>query len=438
MPKRALRRWLDRELADQRMKAEQRIQRISATPVPEGTIAYHPELELVADERKDKQASFIDAPTEVFFSVDIDVDVEGMVDDESITTDPTDFDVELPSWSREASGIQTKVGKKPRRPKMRAQSREDAPPRETTTLVDESPWWGAYAEMSPPSDWADEDAETRKHIGSADETPRLIDTLRPQEKSAITETEKQPAKRGVHPGVFLAAAVAAAAILGVGFHFAQSSSTAAHADAGILQVRLAGNAESATVFVDGVERGVAPLTLGTLTPGSHDVRVVADGFRELTQDVEVASGATTIVAASLNAIDAEPEADEAPAEAETAEAEDAVEEERAAEELSAAEQAELARAEERRARQERWERLQAIRARRARIAARNAAPSDEETEETEEAEEAAPSAPAALPRTAPEPEAAEPPAAQALAAGMSPLRPAADAPTMEIPPPAGE
>ncbi len=399
MPKRALRRWLDRELADQRMKAEQQMQRIGATPVPEGTIAYHPELELVATEQeaKDGQSSFVEAATEVFFSVDIDIDVAELAED-SVTSAVTDFDVELPSWSRDTSGIQTKVGKRPRRPGGHRATRRAAARAQTTTLVDESPWWQAYAEISPPSDW--EDAETKKHIGTTDETPRLIDTLRPQEQ--ITKTEKQPAKtRRAHPALLVAAALAAAAILGAGVHFAERRAAAA-ADAGVLQVRLSGDAESATVFVDGVERGMAPLTLGTLSAGRHDVRVVAEGFRELAQRIEVEQGATTIVAASLAALEAaaaepEPEVSRAAEEgAAPAEADDGAE----SPALTAAEA-------ERQARQERWERLLAIRAARARRAERRAAAEGLEASEASSSAEAsgpaAPNAEAAAPTSAPTP-----------------------------------
>jgi hypothetical protein len=355
MPKRALRRWLDRELADQRMKHEQRMTSITATPLPEGTIAYHPELEIVAQKTrrvKRAQASFVEAATEVFFSVD--VEGEGAVpgdqshDQSATDADPVEIDVELPSWEPRRSGMKPRV------------ELEKA----TTTLVDEVPWWKAYAEMATPDGWADDDAKTRRMASLRDETPRLIDTLRPREHS-VTVAPEPPRRRFHRRPVFVVGLLAAAAaVLGVGLHYGVALSGATAADAGILQVRLSGEVAAATVFVDGVERGTAPLTLGTLTPGSHRVRVVANGFAELAEVVEVASGVTTIVAASLSALP-----DPQPSHIAPPEDDDDISappEEPPSPELTEPERARLAAEEARREREARWERLQAYRARQAR------------------------------------------------------------------------
>jgi hypothetical protein len=211
--------------------------------------------------------------------------------------------------------------------------------------------------------------------GHADETPRLIDTLRPRERSVTLPPDPPRRRRSARPLLFVAAAAAAAALLGVGFHYALASSAASAREAGILQVRLNADVSAATVFVDGVERGTAPLTLGTLSPGNHQVRVVAEGFSELVEEVEVAACATTIVAARLAAHGSAP----TPA-AEHEEADEVVvatgDEHHGAvmaedlrqpsPELTARERARLEAEEARRAREERWERLQAYRARQAR------------------------------------------------------------------------
>lgn len=68
---------------------------------------------------------------------------------------------------------------------------------------------------------------------------------------------------------------------------------------GSLQVRLTEAVPGATVAVDGVDFGPAPATLADLAAGTHVVVVRAEGHTPLVQHVEVESGGTTIVAASL-------------------------------------------------------------------------------------------------------------------------------------------
>ncbi len=43
----------------------------------------------------------------------------------------------------------------------------------------------------------------------------------------------------------------------------------------------------ASVFLDGRQRGIAPLTLGDLKAGGHQVKVLKDGYEELVQQIEV-------------------------------------------------------------------------------------------------------------------------------------------------------
>ncbi len=51
----------------------------------------------------------------------------------------------------------------------------------------------------------------------------------------------------------------------------------------------------ATVFVDRVDVGTTPLTTSQVTPGSHTVVVVADGYESQTHTVEVTSGGTDLM-----------------------------------------------------------------------------------------------------------------------------------------------
>jgi hypothetical protein len=70
----------------------------------------------------------------------------------------------------------------------------------------------------------------------------------------------------------------------------------------VLQVTLGSEAPGARVEIDGELRGGAPITLGALTAGRHEVRVRANGFEDLVQVVDVAAESTTIVAAALRPV----------------------------------------------------------------------------------------------------------------------------------------
>ena len=56
------------------------------------------------------------------------------------------------------------------------------------------------------------------------------------------------------------------------------------------------------VFVDNVYRGVTPVTLSGISSGTHMIRVQLPGYRDFSMEVQVVSGTTTPVTASLEMI----------------------------------------------------------------------------------------------------------------------------------------
>jgi hypothetical protein len=78
---------------------------------------------------------------------------------------------------------------------------------------------------------------------------------------------------------------------------ADAPAGAADAASGILKVK--GNVEGAEVWVDGTLVGKTPLTT-YFAPGTHQLRVVADGYDPLVRRIEVAADRTAEVNATLN------------------------------------------------------------------------------------------------------------------------------------------
>jgi len=394
-PERSLRRWLDRELADQRLIHEQRLEMIATTPVAEGTIPYHVALDTEVEESSANEAapSFVEATTEVFFSIDVELtDDTGAM----IGSGPTDHDVRLPYWS-EGSGVTRRDV-----PRVRLGDEEE-PLEGMATRVDKSSRGRARGEVASEKDR--EVAASR--TGAAFPAPPAIDIDMPRSSRGEPRSTRRD---GVHPGLALAGAVVAAAIVGVAVFYAQQPPAATNSDEGVVQVRLAMDVEGATVFVDGQERGGAPLTLGAVSAGAHEIRVVADGYEDVVEQVEIVSGTTTIVAASMARI---PElTSEADASADSDDEELAAEPESDEPPQVSAEESERLAAEERRAEaQARWARLQETRERRARRAARAEAAGAEAAgaeQASPTADEASPEAPTEAP---PEPAAEAPPSA---------------------------
>jgi|GEM_PF-2112000 len=354
-PDKILSRWLDRELPDQRRMHEHRIAAISATPLPEGTISYHADMEQVAAEKSHpgkNTSSFAEAPTEVFFSVDVELPEEAAIaGGELLEGRPTPIEAARSHWGVDDSGVQTRIEKSPWRgdhPEVTDPDDREEPRPETTRIL---------TSRSDDSSRSDDRWSPEETLRSSD-TRQSLDTLRPLECVAPPRAHRA---RWEHPAFIAAAAVAAAAVLGVGFHFAgatQANSTAAATSAGVLQVRLTTEAAPAAVFIDGVQRGEAPLTLGTLAPGAHEIRITADGFEDLVEEVRLAPGTTTIMAASLRAM---PDVSEFPELPEpTAETVIVIE---------AGTVTETPAEQERVDAEARWARLQEFRARRAHIAA---------------------------------------------------------------------
>tara|TARA_B100001167_G_scaffold175542_1_gene128804 strand:+ start:255 stop:650 length:396 start_codon:yes stop_codon:yes gene_type:complete len=58
----------------------------------------------------------------------------------------------------------------------------------------------------------------------------------------------------------------------------------------------------AEVYVDGRSLGVTPLSVPDISPGSHTIRFIIEGYREWTTIVEVVSGQSIRVAASLEGV----------------------------------------------------------------------------------------------------------------------------------------
>ncbi len=59
-----------------------------------------------------------------------------------------------------------------------------------------------------------------------------------------------------------------------------------------------------SVYVDGTYRGVTPLIVSDLSPGSHQVRLARTGYYDYTRTVSVTSGGTTYVSATLSQVSA--------------------------------------------------------------------------------------------------------------------------------------
>ncbi|MBW2461103.1 MAG: serine/threonine protein kinase [Deltaproteobacteria bacterium] len=380
-PEKILSRWLNRELPAQRRMHEHRIAAISATPLPEDTIGDHSDIERAATEcahLKKNTSSFAEAPTEVFFSVDVELpEIVEEATGELLESRPTQTEASGSLWGGDESGVQTRIEKSPWRgdhPEVTDPDGREEPRTQTTKILTSRAADGSRAEDCSPSEdgWSPENTLPRS------DTRQSLDAARPLE--GITPPNTRRVRRD-RPAFIAAAAVAAAALLGVGFHYAgatQAPSTAAASGAGVLQVRLTTEAaRAAEVFVDGVQRGQAPLTLGTLAPGAHEIRITADGFDDLVEVVELAAGTTTIMAASLNATTEGPDLPEPAAETVTEEAPEQPEQEEALEtedELQAPVRLAVAAADEERVDAvARWARLQEFRARRARIAARTEA-----------------------------------------------------------------
>lgn len=66
-------------------------------------------------------------------------------------------------------------------------------------------------------------------------------------------------------------------------------------DAGTLTLR---SKPAATIFIDGVEAGVTPLTRA-MTPGSHEVTFTTQDGKTTTSTVEIKPGETTAVTKDL-------------------------------------------------------------------------------------------------------------------------------------------
>ena len=60
----------------------------------------------------------------------------------------------------------------------------------------------------------------------------------------------------------------------------------------------------ASVYVDGTYKGVTPLIVSDLSPGSHQVRLARTGYYDYTRTVSVTSGGTTPVSATLSQVPA--------------------------------------------------------------------------------------------------------------------------------------
>jgi hypothetical protein len=56
----------------------------------------------------------------------------------------------------------------------------------------------------------------------------------------------------------------------------------------------------ATVFIDGVQRGLSPVTIPDLSPGTHALRVVMNGYTGFTTPVTITSGQTQTYTTALS------------------------------------------------------------------------------------------------------------------------------------------
>jgi hypothetical protein len=56
----------------------------------------------------------------------------------------------------------------------------------------------------------------------------------------------------------------------------------------------------ASIFVDGVQKGVSPATVSGLAPGSHTLLLKQDGYQDLTAPVTIIAGQTQVYTAALS------------------------------------------------------------------------------------------------------------------------------------------
>jgi hypothetical protein len=226
-----------------------------------------------------------DAPregTEVFYSVDIDVEL------------PERFDQTMPYAPLPASATSTD-----------AESFGTAP-----TEVDDRPGfdleelWVAFGTEAGDSD-ADPEIPVEDEKAEAERTPESAKSESAPGGSRPTDSPPPPAHPARSSGLVVGAAVIiGAAIVGAAIYLGPLNQPAT----GRIEID-AQIDEPFQVTVDGTRTGPV---IGGLEPGEHEVTVSAQGYEVLVRAVDVTPGATTIVAAALRPLSPPPVEEMAP------------------------------------------------------------------------------------------------------------------------------
>ncbi len=142
----------------------------------------------------------------------------------------------------------------------------------------------------------------------------------PQRKMPTVELDRPaaaPAQRSGGMGKWIAV-LAVAALLVVGLSVGGALLFFGADSTGTISIRVAPAGTEARVFVDGVQRGHAPLLLEHVPEGAHTIEVRADGFQTVARQLDVNGGSTAMLELAMESqtvAGAPPTSAAAPAEA---------------------------------------------------------------------------------------------------------------------------
>lgn len=125
----------------------------------------------------------------------------------------------------------------------------------------------------------------------------------PAERNLHTvEVQRQavPAKKKRGAGKWIAVAALAAVVV-IGASMSAAYFFFAREQTGIVSIRVNPERADARIFVDGVQRGRAPLVLEHVPAGDHQIQVRAEGYQESTRTVPVGAGSTAMLEIALEA-----------------------------------------------------------------------------------------------------------------------------------------